>query len=567
MTSAAGARFEVDVATLVKATLALGLLSVFALPILKFIIRPYTHPLRVLNGPKSKHWYWGSWDKATYVNGQFERNFNETIKEYGPVFSLVGLGRKPSLAVCDHRAVSKILLQTPYSRHARANGILRRHVGRGLLTEQGPTHRRQRKIAHPAFTANAVFDMAPVFREKTDRLVTRLHNHIKTLADPSAATHGTKLNIALDLNCVALDIIGSAGFGYEFNALLNTSQESTELERAFASCMHMISTGTLYAALRVAFGEPIVTIGRLLRVKEQAELDKARAVVESVSADLVRRAKKNAEEGDSSSARDVLSLMVRANVAEDVKPTQRLSDLELQQMVPVFMIAGHETTSTATSWACYSMIQGERGLELQTRLREELNSPQAAGWRDDAHVLDALPYLDSFVRETLRFHCPVRQMGREAPFDDVLPLSRPVTLKDGTKTDKIRVKKGDICFLSIVWLNTCEELWGPDGREFKPERWLPEDHPHYERGLQMDPSVKELKGVFSHLLTFGGVSIMEMKYILSALISNFDLLPPNLPGEDAVKIMSVTQIVAHPMIEGEWEKGLAMPVRIRARSA
>jgi len=41
--------------------------------------------------------------------------------------------------------------------------------------------------------------------------------------------------------------------------------------------------------------------------------------------------------------------------------------------------------------------------------------------------LNALTYLDFFVRETLRLHTPVPSTIRVAVKDDVLPLAKPVT--------------------------------------------------------------------------------------------------------------------------------------------
>ncbi|CAD6897022.1 hypothetical protein A4X03_0g5655 [Tilletia caries] len=558
--TASAAWLELDAVTLAKLTLIVGIAGVLLAPLVRFILKPYSSTLRNLPCLPIKNWFWGSWPKEAYAAGLFEHYLNDAIKEHGPVFGLISLTRQPVIVISDHRAVSKIMLQTPYARQARTNELLRRHVGRGLLTEEGAIHRRQRKVAHPAFTAAAVIDMGPILKEKTGLFVDRLQNFVARSSD--SQKEGPRINIADDLNRVTLDIIGSAGFGYEFNSLTN-EEETSELAKAFQTSMHLLSTGSLYGALRLVMGDSIVRIGRLFRVKEQLELDNARSIIEQLSGDLVNRAKKDAEGGDSS-AKDLLSLMVRANVSSEVKASQRLTDVELRQMAPVFLVAGHETTSTALSWACHSLVQGERGLQLQERLREDLLSAEGDGWVDDARKLDALPYLDSFVKETLRYHCPVRQLSRTAPFDDVLPLSRPITLKDGTKTDKISIKAGEGVQISITYMNKCEDLWGPDAGVFKPERWLPEGHEHFENGIQMDDSVKELKGVFSHLMTFGAgpnmcigakMSIMETKFVLASLVSNFELSAPNVAGEEPVKIISVNQIVAHPMVEGEEEKG------------
>ena len=61
------------------------------------------------------------------------------------------------------------------------------------------------------------------------------------------------------------------------------------------------------------------------------------------------------------------------------------------------MVAGHETTSTATTWCLYALTQNP---SIQEKLREEILSiPTDMPSMED---LNGLPYLDLVVRETLR---------------------------------------------------------------------------------------------------------------------------------------------------------------------
>lgn len=62
-----------------------------------------------------------------------------------------------------------------------------------------------------------------------------------------------------------------------------------------------------------------------------------------------------------------------------------------------FLLAGHETTSTATTWTLFALAQKH---EIQTKLRNELREARRkalAEGRDelDSRELDALPYLDA----------------------------------------------------------------------------------------------------------------------------------------------------------------------------
>lgn len=83
------------------------------------------------------------------------------------------------------------------------------------------------------------------------------------------------------------------------------------------------------------------------------------------------------------------------------------------------------TTSVATAWALYSLTQNK---EIQNKLRQELLTVSTDNPTMDD--LNALPYLDAVVRETLRFHSPVPATMREARKDDILPLKDPYTDKD-----------------------------------------------------------------------------------------------------------------------------------------
>jgi cytochrome P450 len=51
--------------------------------------------------------------------------------------------------------------------------------------------------------------------------------------------------------------------------------------------------------------------------------------------------------------------------------------------------------------------------------------------------LNALPYLDAVVRETLRIHSPVGSTMRMATQDDILPLGEPIKDKYGRMMDTI----------------------------------------------------------------------------------------------------------------------------------
>jgi hypothetical protein len=81
--------------------------------------------------------------------------------------------------------------------------------------------------------------------------------------------------------------------------------------------------------------------------------------------------------------------------------------------------------------------------EIQMKLQEELLSVDAETLSMDE--LMALPYLDAVVRETLRVHPPVPNSVRIAMKDDVLPIEKPYTDKNGVVHKSIRYTSVSRC--------------------------------------------------------------------------------------------------------------------------
>ena len=133
------------------------------------------------------------------------------------------------------------------------------------------------------------------------------------------------------------------------------------------------------------------------------------------------------------------------------------------------------------TWALYALTQSP---DVQRKLREELLAVDSDNPTMDQ--LNALPYLDMVMRETLRVHAPVPSTMRVAMKDDVLPLSKPFTNRKGNVHEGIRlvafflegrfisvhlfccrVSKGQTLIIPILALNRDKSIWGQDASEFR----------------------------------------------------------------------------------------------------
>lgn len=94
----------------------------------------------------------------------------------------------------------------------------------------------------------------------------------------------------------------------------------------------------------------------------------------------------------------------------------------------------------SSMWALFALAQAP---VVQQKLRAELRAELRGVPTDapDMDELNALPYLDMVVRETLRLHAAVNAVSRIAAKDDVIPLAEPYTDTKGVVRREIRYEK------------------------------------------------------------------------------------------------------------------------------
>lgn len=102
--------------------------------------------------------------------------------------------------------------------------------------------------------------------------------------------------------------------------------------------------------------------------------------------------------------------------------------------ISTFLAAGHETTSTSTTWALYALSKNPR---VQEKLRQEL---QSAGLGDEPQMadLDKLHYLDCVVKEVLRVFPAVPATMRQAAVDATIPVGEEYKDKFGVTQNHIK---------------------------------------------------------------------------------------------------------------------------------
>jgi cytochrome P450 len=464
--------------------------------------------------------------------------------EYGVAYMIPSVLGQTRIVLCDPRAIAHFYaretwtyVQTPVSL-----AVVETSIGRGLLWSQGEAHRRQRKALTPAFSNAAIRKLTSVFYDSAYKAKGAWDTVIESSKDGEAV-----IQVQDWMNHISLDTVGIAGFSHDFGSLDGKRASVTEVFDTFGKDQQASAVNQIVLLLASAF--PIII---KMPTKHSYLVKKLGDTMGEISNNLLTRSRqeKDANMSERDEEKSIIGLLIKS---ESQDAELRMSKEEVVAQMKVVLLAGYETTSISLTWA---LIELSRHPYVQTSLREELLAFGADPTYDQLKA--NLPYLDAVVHEILRLHPPVGEFTRLAAADDVIPLSEPVCTESGEITDSISIAKGTLITIPGAAINRSLAIWGPDAKEFKPDRWLTEDG--------ISGKAKEVQG-HRHLLTFvdgprtclgKDFAVAEFKTVLSVLVKNFVFEMRD--GLDT-PVEVVRGILPRPRVVGE--NGIEVPLRVR----
>lgn len=394
--------------------------------------------------------------------------FEDNYRRYGPVFR-VGEGSPPSIYIADPALIQGIFQADAAQFHVPSQGAgsgLTFLLGdQSLLLLDGERHRRHRRLLMPPFHGDRMRAYGDV---------------ICTLTEQVTATWqpGRAVNLRAAMQGVTLRVILKAVFG------LADGDRYDRLQQLLSTLLEGLGTPLsaffiFFPGLQQDWG-PLSPWGRFVRIK--AEID---ALIYGEIEDRRRHPQPGST--------DILTLMIGARDDQG----EPLSDGELHDELITLLVAGHETTASALTWALYWV---HRLPEVGHRLRQELDSVGPAA---DPLAYVSLPYLTALCQETLRIY-PI------APTTGIRILQEPLTLAG------YELPAGASLFLNIYLVHHREDLY-PEPNLFRPERFLQRQYSPYE------------------FFPFGGghrscigstFALMEMKLVLATVLRQWELALP-----------------------------------------
>ena len=412
------------------------------------------------DGPQMPRWL-----RMIKFIGQPIKYVDDFAKIYGDTFTIRSNRSNNHLVYFSQpQALEQIF--TADSSHfevGRGNIGLKFFLGdRSFMLADGDRHQRQRQLLTPPFHGERM----RAYGQDIQKITRQVSNQWQI---------GKPFKIRESMQEITLRVILRVVFG------LNEGELFESLRRSLSDLLDFISSPVMSSAFFFSFIQKDFGAwspwGRILQQRQK---------IDQLIYALLRERRAESNQN----RQDILSLMMAARYNDG----QGMSDEELHDELMTLLVAGHETTASALTWAFYWI---DHFPKVREKLLQELNT---IGVNPDLSTVAKLPYLTAVCQETLRIYpiamtafvrivkTPIEIMGYELP-------------------------EGTVIVPSIYLAHHREEVY-PQSKQFKPERFLERQYSPYE------------------YLPFGGgnrrcigmaFAQYEMKIVLATILSEFQV--------------------------------------------
>jgi cytochrome P450 len=295
-------------------------------------------------------------------------------RTYGDISHVVAGGEH--LVLLNHPQLVKDVLVTHQRNFRKGRGLerARRLLGDGLLTSEGDTHLRQRRLIQPAFHKERIASYGSAMTEYADRVQGRWRD-------------GASLNIAEEMMHLTLGVVGRTLFNADVEA------QARHVGDALTSVLASFWTTML----------PFPDLLERLPIPMMRRARAARAQLDAIIYGLI--AERRRTPGDRG---DLLSMLLMAQ--DEEQGGRGMSDTQVRDEAMTIFLAGHETTANALSWTWYLLANAP---DVEARLHDEVDSV-LAGRLPTVADLPRLRVVEQVVTEAMRLYPPAWIIGRRA---------------------------------------------------------------------------------------------------------------------------------------------------------
>jgi cytochrome P450 len=294
-------------------------------------------------------------------------------------------------------------------------------LGEGLLTSEDPLHKRQRRLAQPAFHRERIARYAEVMVERA-----------KKTSD--AWSDGATIDAAAEMMRLTLAVVAQTLFAADVDASAN------EISAAMSRLMDVFPM----------LVSPFTDILRHLPLPAVRRADRAIAQLDAIIYRIINERRASGEDRG-----DLLSMLL---LAQDEEGSGGMTDLQLRDEAMTLFLAGHETTANALAWTWYLLAQHP---DIEAELHREVD---ALGGDPTPADYPRLKFTEMVFAESMRIFPPAWIIGRLALED--------VRLGGWT------IPRGAVVIVS-QWVTHRDARWWPEPERFDPRRFAEASHPKF----------------------------------------------------------------------------------------
>ena len=361
-----------------------------------------------------------------YLFSRFFRASNPILlfeylrEQYGSI-AHYRLGPNHIVFLNDPELIREVLInQAPLFIKERTQRRMKILLGEGLITSEGETHMRQRRIAAPAFHRQRIAAYGGMMTARA-----------ATMRDQWQA--GVEIDAVSEMMRLALQVVARTIFDTDVTEDVQTI--NAEVNAIMKLYTFLIALPRAEALLHL----PIPGLMRFKRARKRLD-----AVVHRM---IDQRRQSGEDRGD------LLSMLLASRDEERDQST--LTDEQVRDEVTTIFLAGYETVANALAWTWLLLAQNP---EAEAKLHAELDEV-LGGRLPTLEDLPQLRYTEMVLSESMRLYPPAWAMGRQA----IAPI----------EIGPYRLPAGTYFFFSQYIMQRTPEYF-PDPLRFDPERFTPE---------------------------------------------------------------------------------------------
>lgn len=416
--------------------------------------------------------------------------YESMFTKYGDMVFIRG-GKHNFLLLNNADAIEQVL-QTDAKQYKKSTAYERFRLifGNGLLTSEGELWKKQRRMMAGAFTVKNIEKLYPLINEETEKMI----SHWK---------ESDVVDLAEEMNGLTLQIISRTMLG-------ELRDEEKKILRAAVQDMlkYLQTSRHLWLQLFLLIFPIKDRIAFSIKIESKLPLKSTRNFFKSINSinHLVHRLIETRRlQGRNE---NLLDLLIRMTDSDD---GSGMTNGQLRDEVVNVLIAGHETTSNALSWAFHQLLKYP---EVMSKVTTEVRTI-IQGETPTYEEIEKLSYTKAVFQESMRLYPPFWRISRQA--------------QGPTKVQGFDVPEGTDVIAAIYTIQRSPLYWS-EPLMFRPERFLEENAHHKFSYIPFGAGPRVCIGI--HLAMIEAISI------IATCLKKYDIAPAF--SSDPTPLLSLT---------------------------